>query len=150
MDGIFIKCPKCGSHSCIHGETPKREDLVVLRGSEDPARCGSCQADMDTITAFCGEQIGAEVVRREDPKYRPSVLRPGMNLPAFRRRVSSIVLAHEVMSKTWKSLFGEMSPTISARSCDGTNGFARKCHPSLRTSIPSGYPDISSTLIRCR
>ncbi len=43
-------------------------------------------------------------------------------------------------------LSGEMRPTTSARSWEVTNGFARKCHPSLRTSIPSGNPDISSTL----
>ena len=44
------------------------------------------------------------------------------------------------------SISGETRPTTSARSCEATNGFARKCHPSLSTSIPSGNPDISSTL----
>jgi len=31
--------------------------------------------------------------------------------------------------------------------CDAMNGLGRKCHPSLSTSIPSLYPDISNTLI---
>ena len=42
---------------------------------------------------------------------------------------------------------GETRPVINVRSCDGMKGLARKCHPSLRTSIPSLYPDISNTLM---
>ena len=43
-------------------------------------------------------------------------------------------------------LSGKMSAATKARSCEVTKGFARKCHPSLSTSIPPGKPDISSTL----
>jgi dipeptidyl aminopeptidase/acylaminoacyl peptidase len=42
---------------------------------------------------------------------------------------------------------GETSPPIKVLSCEGINGLARKCHPSLSTSIPPGYEDISRTLI---
>src|SRR5579871_3510119 len=50
-----------------------------------------------------------------------------------------------------EGLSGETSPAINARSCDGMNGFGRKCHPSLRTSMPPVNPDISNTLMvgRC-
>ncbi|MCU1338918.1 MAG: hypothetical protein JWO19_4499 [Bryobacterales bacterium] len=30
---------------------------------------GFCQADMDTMTAFCGEYVGSEVVRHDDPAH---------------------------------------------------------------------------------
>jgi hypothetical protein len=43
-------------------------------------------------------------------------------------------------------LSGETRLTTKARSCEAINGFGRKCHPSLSTSIPSGNPDIKSTL----
>src|SRR5580700_12259971 len=42
-------------------------------------------------------------------------------------------------------LSGETRPAMSAHSCEGINGLARKCHPSLSTSIPSANPDISNT-----
>jgi hypothetical protein len=45
-------------------------DLAVFRGSEDPVKCKSCGHDMDTMTAFCGEMVGSEIVRRADPKNR--------------------------------------------------------------------------------
>src|SRR6202049_2256813 len=36
-------------------------------GSEHPIRCRKCQADMNTITAFCGELVGQEIVGHPDP-----------------------------------------------------------------------------------
>ena len=66
---VFIKCPKCGDHNCIDGVAPLRVDLAVLRGSEDPIKCKECQADMDTMTAYLGERVGSDIVRREDPKW---------------------------------------------------------------------------------
>jgi hypothetical protein len=65
---VFIKCPKCGHQNKIPGIGPSRIDLAMLRGSEDPVRCNKCHADMDTMTAYCGERIGSEIMRLEDPK----------------------------------------------------------------------------------
>ena len=65
---VFIKCPECGHPNCLDEIRPTRTELAILRGSEEPIRCKNCQADMDTMTAFCGERVGSEVVRRDDPK----------------------------------------------------------------------------------
>ena len=66
---VFIKCPKCEKYNCIREVTPQRMELALFRGSEDPVRCLFCGAEMDTLTAFCGEQegSGSEVVRHDDP-----------------------------------------------------------------------------------
>lgn len=65
---VFIKCRSCGAHNCF--DVPScRVDLAMFRGSEDPIKCKDCHADMDTMLAFCGEQIGSEIVRREDPRW---------------------------------------------------------------------------------
>ena len=48
--------------------TANKVDLAMFRGSEDLIRCKNCQADMDTMTAYRGERVGSEIVRREDPK----------------------------------------------------------------------------------
>jgi hypothetical protein len=45
---------------------------------------------------------------------------------------------------------GDTSPKIKASSCDGMNGFGKKCHPSFSTSIPCWNPDINKTLIVAR
>jgi predicted amidophosphoribosyltransferase len=66
---VFIKCPTCGQRHCIDGVPPRRVDLALFRGSEHPMKCEKCQSDMDTMKAYCGERVGAEIVRREDPKY---------------------------------------------------------------------------------
>jgi LSD1 subclass zinc finger protein len=67
--GIFIRCPKCSNHTYFDGIPAARVELVLLRGSEEPVRCKHCQTDMDTLTAFHGERIGSDIVRREDPEY---------------------------------------------------------------------------------
>jgi hypothetical protein len=41
----------------------------MFRGSEDPIKCKNCQADMDTMMAYCGERNGPEIVRQDDPKF---------------------------------------------------------------------------------
>ena len=64
---VFIECPKCGYQNCIDGVAPQRVDLALFRGSEDPIKCKTCQADMDTMTAYCGERVGSEIVRHKDP-----------------------------------------------------------------------------------
>jgi len=66
---VFIECPKCGNQNRIDDVALNGFDLAMFRGSEDPIRCKACQADMDTMTAYCGEQVGSEIVRREDPKF---------------------------------------------------------------------------------
>ena len=66
---VFIECPRCGNQNRIDGVALNRVDLAMFRGSEDPIRCKACQADMDTMTAYCGEQVGSEIVRRADPKF---------------------------------------------------------------------------------
>ena len=66
---IFIKCPRCEHQNCIEGIVPRRVDLALFRGSEEPVKCQVCQADMDTMTAYCGERVGSEIMRREDPTY---------------------------------------------------------------------------------
>ena len=66
---VFIKCHKCDHQNCIDGIAPRRIDLAVFRGSEHPIKCQKCQADMDAMTAYCGERVGSEIVRHEDPKY---------------------------------------------------------------------------------
>jgi hypothetical protein len=65
---VFIKCRKCGQHNRVDGVPPNRVDLAILRGSEEPIKCRSCHSEMDTLTAFLGEQVGSEIMRREDPK----------------------------------------------------------------------------------
>jgi hypothetical protein len=65
---IFIKCPECGHLNCLDKIPVSRTELAILRGSETPIRCKSCGAGMDTMTAFVGEGVGAEIVRRGDPK----------------------------------------------------------------------------------
>jgi hypothetical protein len=66
---VFIQCPKCGHQNCIDSVNPRRIDLAMFRGSEDPVKCTKCQADMDAMTAYCGERVGSEIVRLEDPKF---------------------------------------------------------------------------------
>jgi hypothetical protein len=66
---IYIRCRTCGSQNCFKEITPHRTDLAIFRGSENPIiKCKSCHADIDTMTAFCGERVGSEIVRRNDPK----------------------------------------------------------------------------------
>jgi hypothetical protein len=65
---VYIRCRQCGTPNCFTEIPPRRVDLALFRGSEDPIiKCRSCHADMDTVTAFCGEQVGSEVVHRHDP-----------------------------------------------------------------------------------
>ena len=40
----------------------------MLRGSEDKLKCDGCHAEMDPMTAYCGERIGSQIVWRKDPK----------------------------------------------------------------------------------
>jgi Zn ribbon nucleic-acid-binding protein len=65
---VFIECRNCGHQNRIDDIPVRRADLAVFRGSEDPAKCRNCQSAMDTMTAYCGEQVGSEINRREDPK----------------------------------------------------------------------------------
>jgi hypothetical protein len=64
---VFITCPKCGHPNWIEEFSANRVSLAILRGIESPIKCKECGALMDTLTAYCGEQVGAEIVRREDP-----------------------------------------------------------------------------------
>ena len=66
---IFLKCRKCGHQHCRDGGPARRIDLALFRGSEHPMKCENCGADMDTMRAYCGERIGSEIIRHEDPKY---------------------------------------------------------------------------------
>ena len=66
---LFIKCPSCEHQNRIEGVAPKRTDLAMLRGSEDKIKCKQCHVNMDTMRAYRGEQVGEEIVRREDPQY---------------------------------------------------------------------------------
>jgi len=66
---VFINCPWCGHQNCIDVVPPYRVDLALFRGSEHPVKCTECQADMDTMKAYCGERVGSEIVRRDDPTY---------------------------------------------------------------------------------
>jgi hypothetical protein len=66
---VFIRCRTCGLCNRFEEIPARRVDLALFRGSEDPVvKCKGCQADMNTTTAFCGEQVGSEVLRRMDPK----------------------------------------------------------------------------------
>jgi uncharacterized Zn finger protein len=65
---VFIKCPKCGQRDSIPEIAATRADLAMFRGSESHVACGNCEAVMDAMTAFCGEQVGSNIVRREDPE----------------------------------------------------------------------------------
>jgi hypothetical protein len=65
---VFIKCRNCGQQNCMNDIPVRRADLAVFRGSEDSVKCRNCQAEMDTVTAYCGEQVGSEIDRRDDPK----------------------------------------------------------------------------------
>jgi ribosomal protein S27E len=65
---VFIKCRKCEHVNRFYGINDTRADLAMFRGSEFPVKCKQCGADMDTMTAFCGEMVGSEMVRRDDPK----------------------------------------------------------------------------------
>ena len=65
---VFIKCPNCEHNNCIPEIAATRVDLAMFRGSEYRVECGNCQAVMDTMTAYCGEQLGAKIVRVKDPE----------------------------------------------------------------------------------
>jgi hypothetical protein len=67
---VYIRCPKCDTPNCFKEIPPRRVDLAIFRGSENPIiKCCACEADMDTMTAFRGEKVGTEVVHRRDPTY---------------------------------------------------------------------------------
>jgi LSD1 subclass zinc finger protein len=66
---VFLKCHGCGHIHRIDEVRPKRVPLALFRGSEKKMKCKSCQAGMDTMLAFIGEQIGSEIRRRDDPKW---------------------------------------------------------------------------------
>jgi hypothetical protein len=64
---VFIQCPKCKHQNCIEGLPRNWLDLAIFRGSEESVKCASCKADMDTMTAYCGERIGSWVDKCPDP-----------------------------------------------------------------------------------
>jgi hypothetical protein len=66
---VFLKCHRCGHVHRMDEVSLTRVDLALFRGSEETIKCKSCQAEMDTMLAFCGEQIGSELRRRDDPKW---------------------------------------------------------------------------------
>jgi hypothetical protein len=67
---IYITCRKCGTHNCFEDIPASRVELALFRGSEDRiVKCRACRGAMDTVTAFCGENFGSEIVHRQDPKY---------------------------------------------------------------------------------
>ena len=65
---VYLKCHRCSEVHRMDDVPPTRVDLALFRGSEETIKCKSCQAEMDTMLAFCGEQIGSEVWWRDDPK----------------------------------------------------------------------------------
>jgi uncharacterized Zn finger protein len=65
---VFINCSGCSNRNCFDEIALTRADLAMFRGSEEPVRCKKCGAAMDTMTAYCGERVGLEIMRREDPK----------------------------------------------------------------------------------
>jgi hypothetical protein len=67
---VFIKCRKCGVHTCFDEIPLKRIDLALFRGSEDRiVKCDVCHADMNKVAAFFGKRVGSEIVRQKDPEY---------------------------------------------------------------------------------
>jgi hypothetical protein len=66
---VFIRCRACGTQNCFEDIPPRRADLGMFRGSENPVKCKGCHADMDTMLAFCGERVGLEIVRHPDPDH---------------------------------------------------------------------------------
>ena len=66
---VFLNCRRCGHPNRIDGIPANRTALALFRGSEDPVKCKSCGAGMDTMLAYLGELVGSEIVRRDDPKY---------------------------------------------------------------------------------
>jgi hypothetical protein len=66
--GVFIKCREYGTQNCFD-VPPVRMELVRFRGLDDPIKCKGCHADIDSMLAYCGERIGSEIVRHEDPRY---------------------------------------------------------------------------------
>ena len=65
---VFIKCPTCLHENCFEEIPASRSDLAMFRGSEEPIKCRSCGANLDTMRAYIGERAGAYILRREDPK----------------------------------------------------------------------------------
>jgi hypothetical protein len=65
---VFIECPKCKHQNCIEDLPCYWLDLAIFRGSENPVQCANCKADMDTMTAYCGERIDSGIEKRPDPK----------------------------------------------------------------------------------
>jgi hypothetical protein len=57
------------SQNCFEDIPPRRADLAMFPGSENPVKCKGCHVDMDTMPAFCGERVGLEIVRRPDPDH---------------------------------------------------------------------------------
>jgi len=67
---VYIRCRTCGTQNCFEEIPPRRVDLALFRGAEDPTvKCRGCYAAMDTMTAFCGVKVGSDVLRREDPGF---------------------------------------------------------------------------------
>jgi hypothetical protein len=65
---VYVQCRMCGIRNCFKEIPPRRTDLAIFRGSENPIiKCESCHADMDVMTAFCGERVGSEVLHRHEP-----------------------------------------------------------------------------------
>lgn len=64
---IFIKCSRCGYHTSFPAIPIAKVDLAMFRGSENPTKCKNCETNLDTLAAFCGKQVGSEIVRLEDP-----------------------------------------------------------------------------------
>jgi hypothetical protein len=65
---VFIKCRNCGHRNRMDDVPVRRVDLAIFRGLERRVECRNCQAVLDTMTAYCGEQVGSKIVRRKDPE----------------------------------------------------------------------------------
>jgi len=66
---VFIRCRACDTQNCFAEIAPRRVDLGMFRGSENPVKCKGCHADMDTMLAYVGERVGLKIERRPDPDH---------------------------------------------------------------------------------
>jgi hypothetical protein len=66
---VFIRCRTCGTQNRFGNIPTDRINLAMFRGSNQPVKCKACHADMDTMGAFCGEQVEGEIVRLDDPEF---------------------------------------------------------------------------------
>ena len=107
-------------------------------------------ADFSISSIFAGVAVFGPTIHRSriflEAALR-SFSRCSLRRAAMAFAVMSACVAAQPAAENLDLRSGDRRPTINVFSWDDMKGLGRKCHPSLRTSIPPVKPDMSSTLI---